>query len=79
MRRANLAGLVVLGALWGAAFLFIRIAAPVLGPVATIEARVVIAGVLLALVAWHRSACRAWHGGATTCSSGRLAPPLPSP
>lgn len=54
MRRADLAGLVVLGALWGAAFLFIRIAAPVLGPVATIEARVVIAGVLLALVAWRR-------------------------
>lgn len=50
MTFPNLVRLIVLAALWGASFLFLRIAVPVLGPAAVIEARVAIAGVFLALV-----------------------------
>ena len=39
--------MVVLGALWGASFLFMRIAAPEIGPVWLIEFRVLIAGLVL--------------------------------
>lgn len=47
--------LLVLGAVWGAAFLFIRIAVPEFGPVALVEIRVAIAAaVLVALVALRR-------------------------
>lgn len=47
--------LVTLGALWGASFLFIRVAAPVLGPLALIDARVLLAaGALL----WYASLTR---------------------
>ena len=51
MNRASLARLVVLAALWGGSFLFMRIGAPVLGPVLLIEARVGLAAVFLAAVA----------------------------
>ncbi len=43
--------LLVLAALWGASFLFIRVAVPALGPVALIEARVGVAGLGLLAVA----------------------------
>jgi drug/metabolite transporter (DMT)-like permease len=47
--------LVLLAALWGGSFLFMRVAAPVLGPVWLIESRVLLAGlVLLPLVARRR-------------------------
>lgn len=49
MRRADTARLVLLAAIWGASFLFNRIAAPVLGPVLTAELRTLIAGVALAV------------------------------
>lgn len=39
--------LFVLAALWGGSFLFMRVAAPVMGPVGLIEARVLIAGLAL--------------------------------
>jgi drug/metabolite transporter (DMT)-like permease len=48
MRRADAARLLLLAAIWGASFLFTRIAAPVLGPVLTAELRTLIAGVTLA-------------------------------
>ena len=48
MRRADTARLVSLAAIWGASFLFMRIAAPVLGPVLTAELRTLIAGIALA-------------------------------
>jgi drug/metabolite transporter (DMT)-like permease len=54
----DLALLVYLGAVWGAAFLFFRIASPELGALWTAEARVVVAGVALAVFA-GRSAWRA--------------------
>ena len=48
MRRADTARLLLLAAIWGASFLFMRIAAPVLGPVLTAELRSLIAGIALA-------------------------------
>ena len=50
MRPADTARLVSLAAIWGASFLFMRIAVPTLGPVLTAELRTLIAG--LALAAW---------------------------
>src|SRR5689334_15729766 len=44
--------MIALGAMWGASFLFMKIAVPAMGPVAMIEARVAIAAVVLSLVAW---------------------------
>jgi drug/metabolite transporter (DMT)-like permease len=44
----DLALLVYLGAVWGAAFLFFRVAAPELGPIWTAELRVAVAGLALA-------------------------------
>ena len=53
MRTADAIRLAALAAIWGAAFIFIRVAAPVLGPLWTTEARLVIgAG---ALFVWFRS------------------------
>jgi len=48
LRRADTARLVSLAAIWGASFLFNRIAAPSLGPVLTAELRTLIAGIALA-------------------------------
>jgi drug/metabolite transporter (DMT)-like permease len=47
MLPRDLTALLVLSALWGGSFLFMRVAAPVLGPVVLIEARVLIAGLAL--------------------------------
>jgi drug/metabolite transporter (DMT)-like permease len=49
MRRADAARLVLLAAIWGASFLFNRIAAPAMGPVLTAELRTLIAGIALAV------------------------------
>ena len=51
MNIFNLLGLLLLAAVWGASFLFMRIAVPVLGPVLLIELRVLIAGLALLLLA----------------------------
>jgi uncharacterized membrane protein len=48
MRAADGARLVALAAIWGASFLFIRILAPAIGPVATADLRMLIAGGALA-------------------------------
>jgi len=50
VRPADTARLLALAAIWGASFIFIRITAPVLGPVWMAEGRVLIGG--LALAAW---------------------------
>jgi drug/metabolite transporter (DMT)-like permease len=52
MRAADYARLVALAAIWGASFLFMRVAAPSLGPIWTAEARVLLGG--LALLLWFR-------------------------
>ena len=48
MRPGDAARLIALAAIWGASFLFIRIAAPAIGPVATADVRMLIAGGALA-------------------------------
>lgn len=47
MRSTDLVRLVILAAIWGASFLFMRIVAPVLGALWTAEVRVAIAGVAM--------------------------------
>lgn len=49
MKAKDGAMLLALSAIWGGAFLFMRVGAPVLGPIALIQARVAIAGVTLLL------------------------------
>jgi drug/metabolite transporter (DMT)-like permease len=53
LTRPDFARLLALAALWGLAFVFIRVAVPPLGPVALTAIRVLVAGVLLALYAAH--------------------------
>ena len=71
MKTRDLTDLVLLGALWGASFLFMRVAAPAFGPVALIALRVALAAVVLmplALAAGHgpelrrRAGAIAWVG-----------------
>jgi drug/metabolite transporter (DMT)-like permease len=50
MRPADAVRLVALAAMWGASFLFMRIAAPAIGPLATAELRMLVAGATL--TAW---------------------------
>lgn len=47
MKLSDIAELLLLAALWGGSFLFMRIAAPVLGPLWLIELRVLLAGLFL--------------------------------
>lgn len=47
MKLSDVCELLLLAALWGGSFLFMRIAAPVLGPVWLIEFRVLLAGLVL--------------------------------
>ena len=47
MQTADRVALVLLGVLWGGGFLFVRIAVPAFGPVALVDVRVLIAGVIL--------------------------------
>lgn len=60
MKPRDLLTLIALAAVWGASFLFLRVAAPVVGPVAVAAARVGLAAALLSLVlaatrqAWPR-------------------------
>ncbi|HZM36146.1 MAG TPA: DMT family transporter [Burkholderiales bacterium] len=53
MTAGDAGRLVALAAIWGAAFIFMRVAAPVLGPIWTPELRVLLGG--LALLAWLRA------------------------
>lgn len=52
MRSADLVRLLVLAAIWGASFLFMRIVAPVLGALWTAEVRVAIAGMAMLAFMW---------------------------
>lgn len=52
MSAADYARLLLLASVWGGAFVFMRVAAPVLGAIWTAELRVLIGG--LALLAWYR-------------------------
>jgi drug/metabolite transporter (DMT)-like permease len=52
MNTANLLRLILLAAIWGGSFLFMRISAPVLGPAVLIELRVLLAALFLLAVAF---------------------------
>ena len=52
MNPADYVRLVFLAAIWGASFIFMRVAAPAFGPVLTAEGRLLLAGLVLA--AWFR-------------------------
>lgn len=54
LRQRELAALVLLAALWGASFLFIRVAAPALGPFPLMAGRVLLAAGVLAGIAAAR-------------------------
>jgi len=54
MSARNIIELVILAAIWGASFLFMRIAVPEFGAVVLIEARVAIAALVLLPFWWHR-------------------------
>jgi drug/metabolite transporter (DMT)-like permease len=54
MHTHDRVALVLLGVMWGGGFLFIRIAVPAFGPVALVDLRVLIAGVVLLLWAAAR-------------------------
>jgi drug/metabolite transporter (DMT)-like permease len=59
MQGRDLTDLLVLGAIWGASFLFMRIAVPDFGPAALIELRVGIAALfLIPLMLWRGNAYR---------------------
>lgn len=67
MSPKDLGALLVLGALWGGSFTFIRVAAPELGPLLLMELRVLLATAVLAagalLVAgWRSGLFRRWRG-----------------
>ncbi|MBI1860039.1 MAG: DMT family transporter [Deltaproteobacteria bacterium] len=47
MRVADLLRLLLLAAIWGGSFVFMRILAPVFGPIVTAELRILIAGAVL--------------------------------
>ncbi len=49
MTAGDAGRLVALAAIWGSSFLFMRIAAPALGPVLTADLRMLIAGAALAV------------------------------
>jgi drug/metabolite transporter (DMT)-like permease len=49
MRFADILRLILLAAIWGGSFIFMRVLAPVLGPVLTADLRVLIAGLALLL------------------------------
>jgi drug/metabolite transporter (DMT)-like permease len=54
MGLADITRLLSLAAIWGASFIFMRVAAPPLGPIATAEVRVLMAGITL--LVWLRVA-----------------------
>jgi drug/metabolite transporter (DMT)-like permease len=61
LRPADLARLVALGAMWGASYLFMRVAVPHVGPVLMIELRVLIAGLALAAILYASGGQAGWR------------------
>ena len=58
MKIASILELLLLAAVWGASFLFVRIAAPVLGPVWLIELRVLLSGSTILLLSMRSNIVR---------------------
>ena len=66
MNRRTLVDLLLLGAIWGSSFLFMRLAAPEFGPVPLIAVRVGVAALFLSAVLAHRDGFGAMRGQATS-------------
>jgi drug/metabolite transporter (DMT)-like permease len=66
MRRSDVLDLVLLAALWGGSFLFMRIAVPEFGALAMVEVRTTTAALFLLALLYHRGKARemtgAWRG-----------------
>lgn len=60
MGRADTARLILLAAIWGGSFMFMRVLAPVLGPVITADLRLLIAGTALTAYFWIRKIDTEW-------------------
>jgi drug/metabolite transporter (DMT)-like permease len=68
LKPRDLVDLILLAAIWGASFLFMRVAAPEFGPIALIAVRVALAAALLIPIAlWHG------HGPALAAQPGQFA------
>ena len=68
MKRRDIVDLVSLAALWGASFLFMRIAAPAFGPIPMIELRVgIAAGVLIPALALGSGLAALWRHRRRPC------------
>ena len=61
MRPADVARLVALGAMWGASYLFMRVAVPHLGALPMIELRVLVAGLLIAAFLYGSGRTAGWR------------------
>jgi drug/metabolite transporter (DMT)-like permease len=61
MRVADMTRLVILAAIWGASFLFMRIVSPVLGPSVTADSRVLIGGLFLVAIFAVRGPSLHWR------------------
>jgi drug/metabolite transporter (DMT)-like permease len=61
MRTSDLVRLIVLAAIWGFSFIFIRVLAPVIGPVMTATFRVFLAGVALMIYFWFTGLDAEWR------------------
>lgn len=67
MRQRNLLDLLLLAAVWGGSFLFMRLAVPEFGPIALIELRVGLAALVLLPAALWRASCPSSHGTGRPC------------
>jgi len=61
LRPADVARLVALGAMWGASYLFMRVAVPHLGALVMIELRVLVAGLLIAAFLYASGRTAGWR------------------
>jgi drug/metabolite transporter (DMT)-like permease len=61
LRPQDAGRLVALGAMWGASYLFMRVAVPHLGPALMIEVRVLLAGILLTGFMWTTGQASNWR------------------
>lgn len=79
MRSKDALTLIALAAVWGASFLFLRVAAPVVGPVAVAAARVSIAAALLLPLVWRRRELgRLWQNARPLSLAAILASVVPA-
>lgn len=72
MNPKDLLAMVALAAIWGASFLFLRVASPVIGPLAVAAGRVSLAAALLLPLAWQAGQARALRRAAWPLAAASL-------